>query len=276
MPLTLPRLGLGTCRLGEDPNRRDAEVQVLRAALEMGYRLFDTAEMYGDGGAEIVLGQALGAALRGGYSRESLIVVSKVYPHHASIEGIQAACDRSRQRLGLDCIDLYLLHWRGTLPLRETVEGMWRLQQRGWIRHWGVSNFDVADLNELRAIPGGDGCAANQIYYSLSARGIEFDLLPWSRELGTPLMAYSPIDQGALAGHAALQPIADRHGVTPAQVALAWVLRGPGVVAIPKAARTDHLRENWDAAQLQLEQADLLALDVAFAPPRTKQPLAMT
>ena len=268
-------LGLGTWRFGEDATQAVAEQRVLRLALDIGYRVFDTAEMYGDGGAESVLGAALGPALRAGLPREDLFVVSKVLPQHASEAGVVAACERSLRRLGLDRIDLYLLHWSGDVPLEDTVRGFEQLQRRGWIRLWGVSNFDLHELRELAAVPGGAACAANQVYYSLSQRGVEWDLLPWQREQQMPLMAYSPIDQGELADHPALRAVAERHRVTPAQVALAWVLRQRGVMAVPKAGNAAHLQHNWAAASLLLDEADLAQIDQTFAPPRHKRPLAM-
>ena len=273
-----PALGLGTWRLGEDPARADAEVRSLRLALDVGYRVFDTAEMYADGGAEQVLGRALQQALQAGLARDALFVVSKVLPQHASAAGVQAACERSLRRLGLDTIDLYLLHWRGAVPLADTVRGFEQLQRRGLVRQWGVSNFDLADLRELVAVPGGAACAANQVHYSLTQRGVEWDLLPWQRLQQMPLMAYSPFDQGELADHPALRPLAQRLGVTPSQVALAWVLRQGrqgGVMAIPKAGSALHLRHNWAAASQALDAAALAELDRAFAPPRGKQPLSM-
>jgi len=273
-----PALGLGTWRLGEDPARTDAEVRALRLALDVGYRVFDTAEMYADGGAEQVLGRALQQAMQAGLLRDQLFVVSKVLPQHASAAGVQAACERSLRRLGLDSIDLYLLHWRGEVPLADTVGGFEQLQRRGLVRQWGVSNFDLADLRELAAVPGGAACAANQVHYSLTQRGVEWDLLPWQRLQQMPLMAYSPFDQGELADHPALRPLAQRLGVTPSQVALAWVLRQGrqgGVMAIPKASSALHLRHNWAAASLALDAAALAELDLAFAPPRVKQPLSM-
>ncbi|MFO1291616.1 MAG: aldo/keto reductase [Rubrivivax sp.] len=279
-----PALGLGTWRMGEARADRAAEVAALRRAFEIGWRVVDTAEMYGEGGAEEVVGEALAGALRAGLARDEVFVVSKAYPHHASRAGLRAACERSRRRLGLDAIDLYLLHWRGSVPLAETLAGFAELQRRGWIRRWGVSNFDVADMEELFALPGADdgaaGCSANQVYYSLGRRGVEFDLLPWQRVRGLPLMAYCPIDQGVLAGAgapAAVHGVAQRHGATPAQVALAALLAQPGVLAIPKAASERHLRENWGAAALMqaLDAADRAALDRAFPPPRRKQALAI-
>lgn len=272
----IPALGLGTWRMGERAEARAAEILAVREALRMGYRLIDTAEMYGEGGAESMLGEALRLAFAAGeVQRGDLTIVSKVYPHHASARGVVEACERSLQRLKLDRIDLYLLHWRGEYALAETLAGFAQLQSRGLIRHWGVSNFDVADLEELFALPGGSACATNQVYYSLGARGVEFDLLPWQASHRLPLMAYSPIDQGALGGHPAVQTIGRRLGVSAAQVALAWVLRQPEVVAIPKAVRTAHLQDNLAAAELQLSTSDLQALDAAFVPPGRKQPLAM-
>jgi len=270
-----PALGLGTWRLGEQPDRRGAEVAAVRLALEMGWRVLDTAEMYGDGGAEQVTGLALAEAQRAGLARADLFVVSKVLPTHAGERAVQAACEASLRRLKLDCLDLFLLHWRGPVPLAETVRGFEQLQRRGLIRMWGVSNFEMSDLRELGAVPGGKACATNQVYYSLSQRGVEFDLLPWQRLHQVPLMAYSPFDQGELVDHAALRPLAERHRATPAQVALAWLLRQPGVMAIPKAGNAVHLRHNWAAQQLNLSDADLAELDAAFAPPRRAQPLAV-
>ena len=272
----LPVLGLGTWRLGESAARRAAEVAALRDAIGLGYRLFDSAEMYGEGGAETVLGEALrGAIAAGEVTRDDLFVVSKVYPHNASRRGAVAACERSLARLGLDRIDLYLLHWRGAHPLAETVAAFEALQAAGRIGAWGVSNFDRDDLEELVALPGGDACAANQVWYSASQRGVEFDLLPWMQARGMPLMAYSPIDQAALARHPRLEAVARRLGVTAAQVALAWVLRAQGVVAIPKAVDPGHLRANLDAAGLALDAPALAEIDRAFAPPRVRTALAM-
>ena len=273
----IPVLGLGTWRMGESANRRAAEVAAVREAIAMGYRLIDTAEMYGEGGAETVLGQALAEALRAGdVRRDELFIVSKVYPHNASRRGTPEACERSLKRLGLDTIDLYLLHWRGSHPLRETADAMQALIAEGRIGHWGVSNFDTDDMEELaQAVGPGPACAANQVYLSLGERGPEFSLLPWLRERGMPLMAYSPIDQGALASDEALGALAARLGVTAAQLALAAVIARPGVVAIPKAVRSAHLQENLAAAQLELDAATLAELDRLHPPPRRKMPLAM-
>jgi diketogulonate reductase-like aldo/keto reductase len=270
-----PALGLGTWRFGEAADRRAAEVAALRHAFEMGWRVVDTAEMYGDGGAESLTGQALAEAQRAGLSRSELFVVSKALPEHAGARALQAACEASLRRLQLDSLDLYLLHWRGAVPLAETVRGFEQLQRRGLIRLWGVSNFDLDDMRELGAVPGGKACATNQVYYSLSQRGVEHDLLPWQRVQQMPLMAYSPFDQGELVDHPRLRPVAERHRATPAQVALAWLLRQPGVMAIPKAGNALHLRHNWAARQLRLTTDDLAELDRAFAPPSGRQPLAV-
>jgi diketogulonate reductase-like aldo/keto reductase len=271
----IPTLGLGTWRMGESRTSRATEVAAVRSAIEMGYRLIDSAEMYGEGGAEEVVGQAIAEALRAGdVKRDELFIVSKVYPHNASRRGTPQACERSRKRLGLDRIDLYLLHWRGEHPLQETVAAMHALVQAGHIAHWGVSNFDVDDMDELSALA--PDCAANQVYLSLSERGPEFSLLPWLRARGVPLMAYSPIDQGTLAQHPTLAAIGAPHGLSAAQVALAWVLSQPGVVAIPKAVMTQHLRDNLAAASHALSAEDRRRIEQAFPAPRRKTPLAMT
>ncbi len=272
-----PGLALGLYGYGADSGRQAAEVATLRLALDMGWRVFDTAEMYADGGSERVLGQALQQAFRAGLAREAVMVVSKVLPENAFEAGVVAACEQSLQRLQLDCIDLYLLHWPGPHPLAETVRGFEQLQRRGRIRHWGVSNVDLPQLRELATVPGGAACAANQVHYSLRARGVEFDLLPAQRVHQMPLLAYSPLDQGELADHPALADLAMRHRVTPAQVALAWVLRQPGVMALPKAGSALHLRHNWAARALAkaLTAEDLAQLDAHFPPPRAKQPLSV-
>lgn len=273
---SVPTLGLGTWRMGESAAARRGEVAAIRLAIDLGYRLFDTAEMYGEGGAEEALGQAVAEALRAGaVRRDELFIVSKVYPHHASRAGTVAACERSLQRLGLEQVDLYLLHWPGSHPLRDTVDAFERLQAQGRIRAWGVSNFDANGMAGLWQMEGGAACATNQVYYALPERGIEFDLLPRLRERKVPLMAYSPLAQGELAAHPGLQSLADALGVTPTQLALAWVLHQPGVIAIPKAVREAHLRENLAAAGLKLGAADLAALDKLFLPPQRKTPLAM-
>jgi diketogulonate reductase-like aldo/keto reductase len=271
----MPALGLGTWRMGEDSARRTAEIASVRSAIEMGYRLIDTAEMYGEGGAETVLGRALAEALRAGtVRRDEMLIVSKVYPHNASRRGTAAACERSLKRLGLEQIDLYLLHWRGTHPLAETVEAFEALVQAGKIRRWGVSNLDVDDMQELEAASPGR-CAANQVYFSASQRGPEFSLLPWLRQHGMPLMAYSPIDQGSLADDDTLARIGEARGLTAAQVALAWVLSRPGVVAIPKAVSLQHQQDNLAAAGVSLSEPELKLIDARFPPPKRKAPLSM-
>jgi diketogulonate reductase-like aldo/keto reductase len=271
-----PALGLGTWRMGESTARRSSEVAALRAAMEMGYRVIDTAEMYGEGGAEKVVGAAVAEAMRGGtICRDELFIVSKVCPHNADAGGLIAACGRSLARLGLDHIDCYLLHWRGAVPLAETVAAFESLRETGRIRMWGVSNFDLDDMRELLAEDGGGRCATNQIYYSLTARGAAFDLLPWQTAHGIVTMAYSPIDQGALAAAAPLRPLAERLGATPAQLALAWLCGQPGVMAIPKAATVAHLKENLGSQSLVLSADDLAQLDLVFPPPRRKVALAM-
>lgn len=271
-----PALGLGTWHMGERARTRADEVAAVRLALELGYRLIDTAEMYGEGGAEQVVGAALTSACADGIvRREDVTIVTKVYPHNASRSGVVAACDRSLARLGLDHVDLYLLHWQGQHPLAETVAGFERLVDAGKIRRWGVSNFDRDAMRALRRVRGGDACAANQVYYSASERGIEFDLLPWQREHGIPTMAYCPIDQGALAQSPLFATIGARHGATAAQAALAWLLRQPDVIAIPKAVRDAHLRENLDATRVRLDSQDFAEIDAAFPPPVEASPLAM-
>lgn len=271
-----PALGLGTWRMGETTRGRPSEVAAVRLALEIGYRVIDTAEMYGEGGAEEVVGLALAEAIRAGtVTRDEVFVVSKVYPHNASRVGVLTACERSRRRLALDRIDLYLLHWRGSHPLAETVAGFEALMAQGRIARWGVSNFDVADMEELVSVRGGGACAANQVYYSLGERGAGHSLLPWLQHAGMPLMAYCPIDQGALAASARLAELAQCKGASAAQLALAWAMQQRGVMAIPKAVREVHLRENFGAASLALTAEDLAALDAIFPPPRRKPALAM-
>lgn len=263
---SVPRIGQGTWHMGENAGQRQAEVRALREGLDLGMMLIDTAEMYAEGGAEEVVGQAI----RG--RRDEVFLVSKVYPHNASTKGVQAACERSLRRLGTDTIDLYLLHWRGQYPLSETVEAFERLREQGKILRWGVSNFDIDDLAELDA----PACATNQVLYNPEARGIEHDLLPWQAQHNMPLMAYCPIGQGgALLHDAALQRIADKHSATTAQVALAWALRHPGVIAIPKAVNLDHLKQNFDADNVRLDDDDLAQIDAAYPPPTRKQPLQM-
>jgi len=265
----VPALGLGTWHMGERGGRRAQEAQALQLGVELGMRLVDTAEMYGDGATETLVGEALGAL------RDDIFLVSKVYPHNASRAGVAAACERSLKRLRTDRIDLYLLHWRGSVPLEETVRGFEDLQSAGKIRYWGVSNFDTDDMEELIDADGGAACAANQILYNVTRRGVEYDLLPWHEERQIPVMAYSPIEQGRLPASGGLAEVADRHGVSRFQAAIAWTLRRPGVISIPKAASPAHVRENRAAADLRLDDADLAAIDASFAPPARRRPLEM-
>lgn len=272
----VPALGLGTWRMGEQARSRRHEVDAVRLALELGYRLIDTAEMYGEGGAEEVVGEALAGAIADGVvTRDEVFVVTKVYPHNASRKGVAEACGRSLSRLRLDHVDLYLLHWPGSHPIAETIAGFEALVSSGRIRRWGVSNFDAKGMGRIWRTQGGAGCAVNQVYYSASQRGIEHDLLPWQREHAVPTMAYCPIDQGALATDQAFTEIGARHGVSAAQAALAWVLREPDVIAIPKAVSAPHLRENFAAAGLRLTARDLTEIEIAFPPPDGPEPLAM-
>ncbi len=265
----LPALGMGTWKMGERAAQRGAEVAALRRGLELGLTVIDTAEMYADGGSERVVGEALAGL------REQAFVVTKVLPSNASRTGTLAACERSLERLRVEAIDLYLLHWRGSHPLAETLEAFAALLRAGKIRRWGVSNFDVADLRELGALPGGAACAANQVYYALSERGVEVQLLPWHAAHGVVTMAYCPLDEGRLLGHRALAGVARRHGATAAQVALAWLLRRPGTIVIPKSGRVAGVEENAAARGLRLDADDLAQLDAAFPPPARKRPLAM-
>jgi diketogulonate reductase-like aldo/keto reductase len=266
---TVPALGQGTWMIGERPAARSAEIAALRAGLDLGLSLIDTAEMYGDGAAESLVAEALAGR------RDEAFIVSKVYPHNASARGAVAACERSLRRLRTDRIDLYLLHWRGSVPLSETVSAFERLQQDGKIRHWGVSNLDLADMRELWSVPGGSAVATNQLLYNLTRRGIEWDLLPWLRERGVPTMAYSPIEQARLLAEPGLQEFARRHGIKPAQAALAWLLRHDDVIAIPKASSPERVRENAGALELQLEPTRLAELDRLFSPPDGPTPLEM-
>ncbi len=264
----VPAVGLGTWRMGESAAARRAEADTVRAAIDAGLSLIDTAEMYGEGGAEEVVGDALAGR------RDGVFVVSKVYPHNAGHAAAIAACERSLKRLRIETIDLYLLHWRGSVPLAETVGAFETLRSHGKIRHWGVSNFDVADMEELYGVPQGRACVANQVLYHLGSRGIDYDLLPWSRKLGLATMAYSPLGEGSVPDSAAVVEVARRHGVEPATVAVAWTIRGGSVISIPKTARRDRLPGLARAGSLELTAEDLALLDKAFPPPRKKQPLA--
>ena len=265
----VPALGQGTWHMGENRRRADEEAAAVRLGIELGMTLIDTAEMYGNGGAEEMVARAAEGV------RDDLFIVSKVYPHNASRAGVIAACERSLERLRTDRIDLYLLHWRGSIPLTETIAGFERLLREGKIRHYGVSNFDRADMAEWAALKGGETVAADQVLYNLSRRGPEWDLLPWCRERGIAVMAYTPLGQGSLLHDRTLAEIAHRRNATPAQVALAWLLRQEGVIVIPKAARLEHVRDNRGALDVALTEEDLAALDRAFPPPKGKRSLGM-
>ena len=265
----VPALGQGTWHMGEDRRRIAEEAAAVRLGIELGMTLIDTAEMYGSGGSEEMIARAIEGL------RDQLFIVSKVYPHNASRSGVVAACERSLKRLGTDRIDLYLLHWRGSIPLAETIEGFERLQRDGKIRYHGVSNFDRADMAEWVALKGGEKVAADQVLYNLSRRGPEWDLVPWCREHGVAIMAYTPLGQGSLLHDRTLAEIARRRSATPAQVALAWLLRQRGTIVIPKAARLEHVRENRGALDIVLTDEDLAALDRAFPPPKGRSSLGM-
>ena len=265
------RLGQGAWRIGEDRRKRAEELLALNVGLDLGLNLIDTAEMYGNGlSEELIAGVITGR-------REQVYLVSKVLPENASRRGTIAACERSLKRLQTDYLDLYLLHWRGSVPLQETLEAFTALRERGSIRHFGVSNFDVADLEEAATLPGGQDVATNQVLYNLEQRGIEWDLLPWCRERALPLVAYSPLgsDSHRLRRHPVLKAVAARRGATPARVALAWLLRQPDVVVIPKASSEAHMRDNHAALELELKAEELAELDRTFPPPKRAAPLAM-
>lgn len=270
----VPLIGQGTWNMGEKASLRQEEVRALQLGLELGMSLVDTAEMYAEGGAEEIVGEAI----RG--RRDDVYLVSKAYPHHADRQGLAQACDASLTRLGTEYMDMYLLHWRGNIPLEETIEGMEKLREQGKIRSWGVSNLDKSDMEELWSLSGGEACAVNQVLYHAASRGIEYDLLPWSRTHEVPVMAYCPIAQGGrlrrdLLEHPVMIDIAASHEVTPSQIALAWVIRNGDVWAIPKAMQESHVRENAAAASIRLTSEQLQQIDEAFPPPTRKQPLDM-
>ena len=265
----VPAFGQGTWHMGEDRRRTAEEVAALKLGIELGMTLIDTAEMYGSGRAEEIVEEAA----RG--RRDELFIVSKVLPYNASRKGVIEACERTLKRLETDRIDLYLLHWRGSVPLAETLEAFLRLQRDGKIRHHGVSNFDLDDMQEWVALDGGDAVAANQILYNLQRRGPEWELIPWCRERRIAIMAYTPLGQGRMLQNRALAEIAARHDATPAQVALAWLLRRDGTMVIPKASRREHVRENRGALDVKLSTDDLAALDRAFPPPKGPTALGM-
>lgn len=270
----VPVLGQGTWNMGEDAADKAREVDALRLGLDLGMSLIDTAEMYGEGGAEIVVGEAMAGR------RSEVFLVSKVYPHNADFKGTQAACERSLRRLNTDCIDLYLLHWQGCFPLDETFDAFEALKRAGKIGDYGVSNFDIDAMRDASEVAAPKAIATNQVLYNLYRRGIEWDLLPSCREQGMPLMAYSPLEsqgqqKAAMLGNPGLKAVAAEHGVTPAQIALAWVLHQDGVIAIPKAVNPAHVRANRAAADIVLSDEDLAALDHAFPPPRKARALDM-
>jgi diketogulonate reductase-like aldo/keto reductase len=267
----MPVLGQGTWAMAEHPRKRADEIAALKTAVDLGMTVIDTAEMYAGGAAEELVAEAIGDR------RREIFLVSKVLPHHATKRGALSSCEASLRRLKTDHLDLYLLHWRGTVPLDETLEAFAALERQGKIRYWGVSNFDVDDMAHLASLraDGGSVVASNQVLYNLTRRGIEYDLLPSCRSLGIPIMAYSPLEQGRLLTEATVKAIASRLDATPAQVALAWVLRQEGVVAIPKAAHRDRVRENRGALDVRLTADDLEAFDDAFPPPTDKTPLQM-
>ncbi|MGS0625187.1 aldo/keto reductase [Ralstonia sp. VS2407] len=265
----VPALGMGTWNMGDDRATRAEEIATLRLGLDLGLRLIDTAEMYGEGLSESLIGEAIAGR------RDEVFLVSKVYPHNASRRGIAAACERSLRRLGTDRLDLYLLHWRGDVPFEETLEGLKALQREGKIRQYGVSNLDLSDMEEWWDTPGGDQTAVNQLLYNLSRRGIEWDVLPWLRERRVPVMAYSPIEQARLVRHPKLMRFAQESGMTPAQMALAWLLANDDIIAIPKTGHRDRLRENIGALSHTLTAEQLATLDSIFPPPKGPRALEM-
>ncbi|MCI9865026.1 aldo/keto reductase [Rhizobium skierniewicense] len=266
---TVPALGIGTWNMGDDSAKAANEIASIRKSVELGMSVIDTAEMYGDGKSEEIVGKAITDL------RDDVFLVSKVYPFNASAKGTIEACERSLKRLGTDRLDLYLLHWRGSYPLEETVDAFERLKADGKIADWGVSNFDTDDMEELFSIPEGRNCAANQVFYNLSRRGPEFDLLPWCQSHGVPIMAYSPVEQGRILSNHELIRIAKAYQATPAQVALAFLLERDGVMAIPKSSNAQRVEENRGATDLEISDEDWEALDAVFPPPVKKTALEM-
>jgi diketogulonate reductase-like aldo/keto reductase len=265
----VPALGQGTWHMGESRRRAEDEAKAVRLGIELGMTLIDTAELYGNGGAEEMLAPAIKGV------RDKLFIVSKVLPYNASKKGTIAACEKSLKRLQTDRIDLYLLHWRGSVPFAETLDAFLELQRMGKIRHHGVSNLDRAEIAEWASLAGGDKLATDQILYNLARRGPEWDLIPWCRERRIPVMAYTPLGQGSLLRNPALAEIARRHGGSPAQVALAWLLAQEQTIVIPKASSLEHVRDNRAALDLALTQEDFAALDRAFPPPKGRTALGM-
>jgi diketogulonate reductase-like aldo/keto reductase len=267
--MIIPRFGQGTWNMGDDPARRREEIAALREGISLGLTLIDTAEMYGDGRSESLVGEAIAG------QRQKVFLVTKVLPSNASRKGVVRSCEASLKRLKTDVVETYLLHWMGSHPLEETVRGFEDLLAAGKIRSWGVSNLDIEEMQRLVTLPGGKACVTNQVLYNLSRRGIEYDLLPWCAKNKVSIMAYSPVEQGRILGNPALKKVAQRLGATPAQVALAWTLRDPDLVSIPKAATVAHVRENRQALELKLDAEALKALDSAFPPPKQARPLEM-
>ncbi len=265
----IPILGMGTWQMGENTLDRQSEIKALRHGLDLGLSLIDTAEMYGEGGAEEVVGEAIDN------HRSEVFLASKVYPHNASRQGVIAACERSLNRLKTDYLDLYLLHWRGSVPLAETLDAFQTLQQAGKVRSYGVSNFDAADMQGAISLKNGSGIVTNQVLYNLMRRGIELNLLPWCRRQGVPIMAYSPIEQGRLLNNKTLKAIAQERGVSTAQVAIAWLLHQDNVIVIPKSSRIDHVEQNHAALDLKLSVEELNVLENAFPLPTKPVPLEM-
>lgn len=266
---TVPALGQGTWEMGDDPAWRDEEQQALERGIDLGMTLIDTAELYGDGRAERLVGEVIAGR------RDEVFIVSKVRPENASEMKMMLSCEKSLERLGIDRIDLYLLHWEGRVPLEETIDAFRELIDEGMIARWGVSNLDLRTMERLMEIDGAEDCASNQLLYNLGARGVEFDLLPWMQSRDMPMMAYSPLGRGGLLEHPLIVDIADRHSASPAQVALAAVLRNDGIIAIPKASNVEHVEANADALEIQFDLEDLERLDQAFPPPTQETPLEM-
>ena len=265
----VPILGQGTWRMGESDRSRKSEIAALQLGVDLGMTLIDTAEMYADGGAEELVAEAIAGR------RDEVFLVSKVWPGNASSRGTITACENSLRRLKTERLDLYLLHWPSRFPIAETVESFERLREAGKIRHWGVSNFDVHEMEEVAALPAGKTAATNQVLYNLTRRGIEADLLPWQHERRLPIMAYSPIEQGRMVKHKGLAAVAARHRATPAQIALAWLLRQGDLMVIPKAGSVEHVRENRAALDISLTLEDLAELDRSFPPPTKPRKLQM-
>ena len=264
---SVPSMGLGTWHMGERIGNPKTEVDALVRGLDLGATLIDTAEMYARGGAERVVGSAIKGR------RDDVFIVSKILPHNASFDGTIRACENSLQRMEIESIDLYLLHWPGNHPLESTVSAFEQLKTDGKIKYWGVSNFDTSDMQELYGIPEGKNCQINQVLYNLSRRGIEWDLLPWCRSMELPIMAYSPIEQGRLLENKKLKALATEIGLSAAQLLIAWSIRKNDIITIPKASNLEHVSQNIDAWTITLESAILDELDKLFEPPVRKKGL---